>query len=151
MTPPDLRTVRLSGVPRSTLRDADIYISDVLRELQLIEVGLDQGIIVPNRLRQLALDLLPMLTWARDLVDRATVDGEDEATIADFTIEVPAGASDDVVRLIGLVAELQFFARQGSLFAEPGDEVLALLEWFASESIGQLGGEAPQPYDHRAD
>ena len=144
--PPELRPVRLTGVPLATLREADIYISDVLRELQLIRLGLDQGIAVPNRLRQLALDLLPMLTWARDLVMHGTLEGE-AAERADLTIQLPAGTADSVVRLIGLVAELQFFARQGSLFAEPGDDVLGLLEWFASESIGQLGGEKPQRFE----
>jgi hypothetical protein len=125
------------------LRDADIYISDVLRELQLIELGLDQGIVVPNRLRQLALDLLPMLRWARDLVAHAVIGAED-GPVADLQIQLRADAADSVVRLMGLVAELQFFARQGSLFVEPSEEVLGLLEWFVSESIGQLDGEAPQ-------
>ena len=141
--PPDLRPIRLLGVSLVTMREADIYISDVLRELQLIQLGLDQGIAVPNRLRQLALDLLPMLTWARDLVAHAVIDAED-GSVADLRIQLPADAADSVVRLMGLVAELQFFARQGSLFVEPSDEVLGMLEWFVSESIGQLDGEAPQ-------
>ena len=141
--PPDLRPIRLLGVSLVTMREADIYISDVLRELQLIQLGLDQGIAVPNRLRQLALDLLPMLTWARDLVAHAVIEAQDGA-VADLRIQLPADAGDSVVRLMGLIAELQFFARQGSLFVEPSDEVLGMLEWFVSESIGQLDGEAPQ-------
>ena len=144
--PPDLRPIRLLGVPIATMREADIYISDVLRELQLIQLGLDQGIAVPNRLRQLALDLLPMLTGARDLVAHAIIDAED-GSVADLRIQLEADASDSVVRLMGLVAELQYFARQGSLFVQPSEEVIGMLEWFVSESIGQLDGEAPQRHD----
>jgi len=128
------------------MREADIYISDVLRELQLIQLGLEQGIVVPNRLRQLALDLPPMLTWARDLVAHAVIDAEDGA-VADLRIQLREDASEAVVRLMGLVAELQYFARQGSLFVQPTDEVVGMLEWLVSESIGQLGGEAPQRHD----
>ena len=142
----DLRPIRLLGVPVATMREADIYISDVLRELQLIQLGLEQGIVVPNRLRQLALDLPPMLTWARDLVAHAVIDAEDGA-VADLRIQLREDASEAVVRLMGLVAELQYFARQGSLFVQPTDEVVGMLEWLVSESIGQLGGEAPQRHD----
>jgi len=128
------------------MREADIYISDVLRELQLIQLGLAQGIVVPNRLRQLALELPPMLTWARDLVAHAVIDAEDGA-VADLRIQLRADASNAVVRLMGLVAELQYFARQGSLFVQPSDEVVGMLEWLVSESIGQLDGEAPRRHD----
>ena len=148
--PPELRPVRLTGVPLATIRDADIYISDVLRELQLIKLGLAQGIVVPNRLRQLALDLLPMLTWARGPRRACHHRGRGSAPRRPHVR--PAGPARQTRSSGSSVwsPSCSSSPARAPSSSEPGDDVLGLLEWFASECIGQLAGEAaPAPRRHR--
>ena len=142
---PELLPVRLRGVPLATLSDVDIYISDVIRELQLIEVGRDQGIAAPDRISRLAADLLPLLRWARDLVVHAVIDGDDDSDVTDLTLQVPADSVAAVTRVSDLVVELGQLARQGALFTVPNPEVLRLVEWLATEGVNQLRGGPADP------
>lgn len=142
----ELAVIAIPEVPATAFLHHDEHVSDVVRELQLIQVGRDDGSTageLPPRLCELIPELLSAFSHARDSsrrqAEEARMRGDDT-----FTLEVtlPRASADTVATLGDLLEEVDDYARSGDLLTLPAsDEVVALRRWL----VAQVTARHPQP------
>ena len=146
----DRRTVRLNGVPVGIARAIAVYRNDMIRELQLIELGRQQGIEEPSQLYDLAEQLRADLVWLRDDLAGHTVWSDPAAAPServDMVIEATVDASARMLRAIERFEELNQLSRYGQLLTEEATPaMMQVIRWVGEELAGQLNeGRAPRP------
>ncbi len=143
------RDVRLLGLPVAEFLGLQVHFDDVVRELQLIEVGRSQGLTTSGALRALAVEVQHDISGDRRRIHEqalaAQASGDDTV---DVVIDLGPRAVADVGRLVGLVEEVDAQSRAGNLLTPPAPpRLLDLLRWLADEVAGQLrDGRPPRPY-----
>lgn len=147
--PSPRRDVVLRALPVADFLALQVHFDDMVRELQLIEVGRSQGLATSVALRELALEVHHDIAGDRGrLHEQALLARERGATRADVVIDLGPRAVTEVGRLVGLVEEMDAQSRAGHLLAAPAPPpLLALLRWLADEVDGQLRvGRDPRPF-----
>ena len=143
---PDLVAVHLLGMPVDVYRRASEHSDELIREFALIRG--DETDHVPARLLTLIDELnvrfAPFTQGQTEQLQEALARGDAEI---DLLYEVPAEASEGVVRLMTLLDEADAFCRNGDLLtlATP-PEALDLRRWFLEEFVFQIDGRPPRPW-----
>ena len=137
-----------------------VYRNDMIRELQLIELGQGMESVGPSDLDPVAKDLRADLEWLRDefsghfrlLNPDAPVDPTDDPdSLIDYVAELRPDAAIRIKRVVDRFDELNWFSSHGQLLtASATPVVMDLVRWLRDEAIGQLiEGRAPRPYASR--
>lgn len=146
---PVRRTVELQQIPIREFVVLQVYFDDMVRELQLIEVGRsDEG--AGQRLADLATFVQHEIAGARNLVHIHALAAEEEGeTHFDTGLELLPRSVEDAHRLIDVVEALDEQSRNGVLLTAPAAPVvLDLLRWVVDEIEGQLMyGRSPKPFE----
>lgn len=136
------RPVRLDGVPVGLARAATVHRNDMIRELQLIEVGRRQGIEEPSQLYDLAELLRADLEWLRDEIGARSIWSDPDAapgSLVDIVIETAPDSALRMRRVVERFEELNQLSRHGQLLAEEASaDAMQLIRWVADEMTGQL-------------
>jgi len=138
--------VRILGLPLDVYGRSSEHTDELLREFALIrEDNSDQ---VPARLLALIDELnlrFSAFTRAQTVaMQEALARGDKEI---DLLYQVPAEATEGVVRLAALLDEADDFCRAGDLLtlaARP--EGVAFRTWFLEEFLRQIDGKPPRPW-----
>jgi hypothetical protein len=146
--PPPRREVLLRAVPLEPLVELQLYFDDMVRELQLIEVGRGEAGIA-DRLHRLAVHTQHEIARARnDLHVQARAGLDAGEVVSDLVVDLRPSAVAASRALIPLVDGFDELSGSGSLLTSPcSAEARQLLEWIVDEIERQLvSGRAPQPY-----
>ena len=143
---PALVPVRILGVPLDVYSRSSEHTDELLREFALIRE--DDTDHVPARLLALIDELNIRFAeftqeQSRQMQD-ALAGGEAEL---DLLYEVPAEATEGIVRLLALLDEADEFCRAGDLLtlATPSEGV-AFRRWFLEEFLFQIEGRPPRTW-----
>ncbi|MBI2709614.1 MAG: hypothetical protein HYX34_07945 [Actinobacteria bacterium] len=144
-TPGGHRTVLLLGVPVSRFRSFDMHFDDLVRELQLIAVGNDQGLDTDARLRELARGLeTGIANQRRDLTDQLLAAESAGLEEVDVTLRVGPYAAYAVRALALFVRQTDEHARAGRLLLPPTTtDHRHLLAWVVDQVTSQTEDGAP--------
>ena len=147
----DTRTVRFLAVPAEQARAIVVYRNDMIRELQLIELGRAQGVEEPSQLYDLAELLRADLQWVRDNVAGDSVWSVEEGApsgCVDVVVQAAPEAAWHMYRVLERYEELNQLSRHGQLLTEAATpEMMRLARWVADEMERQLLHDAtPRPY-----
>ena len=146
---PERSWVHLIEVPVPLFIDLHVWLADVYRELQLVEVGAEDGLLIPPRLRELAVALHVDMARPRDFVveqlESAAEQGND---LTDVWLDLLPDAAHVMARMVVLCDEVAECSRSGLMLTGPPTPTMEhALRWMAREFIGQLEiGRPPQPY-----
>lgn len=140
------RHVHLVGVPVSLLIESNRHLTDLQREMQVID--LDRS--GPQELIELAgstRDIEAHIGYLREagLADakRAMARGE---SVVDVEFDVPDDAPQQLDLLGRLLAAARTkLARRHLLTLPAGEDIVAFRLWWRDEVLGQLAGKAPEP------
>ncbi|HVF74751.1 MAG TPA: hypothetical protein VM938_06855 [Acidimicrobiales bacterium] len=142
--------VRLVGIPAADFVRLHLHVDDLMRELEIIDVGHRAGVAsAPAELRDLMRRLLLHYAEAREAAwaqaEAATADGR--ATV-DMELELPVEAADAAVKLTTLFEHADELSRAGILLTMPTPpELQELRRWTTTEVCRQLQeGATPCPY-----
>lgn len=142
------RTIHFVGVPISDFVNLQVYFDDMVREMQLIAVGVDDGN-AAGRLADLAVYVQHDIAGNRNTLHAQALAAEATgATHVDLTLDLLPVSVTDARRLIGVVTALDAQSRSGQMLTAPASPlVLNVLEWLVEEVERQLGaGLPPRPY-----
>jgi len=142
------RTVRLIGVPIHQFVQLQIYFDDMVREMQLIAVGVgDKG--AAGRLADLAVYVQHDIAGHRNLIHAEALGAAAEGrTHVDVTLQLLPASVPDAHRLVEVAEALDAQSRSGLLLTAPASpEVIGVLRWIVSEVTDQIeAGRHPTPY-----
>jgi hypothetical protein len=140
----DTHSVVLEGLPVILFDTAVTYLADVLRECQLVQVGLHQGEVVAGELADLAEGLVPDLEELRDLFRAAdiTTDGE----LYRVALKMQASDASTLAHLQMQLVQLRFLGRRGGLLIRSDPEIIGFLAWVWDEAADQLNGRPGRRY-----
>jgi anti-sigma regulatory factor (Ser/Thr protein kinase) len=146
---PGAKTIRFLGVPVGDYLELQAHNDALLRELQLIRIGLRTGgpdaAPMPPRLAslidELEQDFRGRRDSQRDMVADAQARGE--ATV-DMEVNVSPAVLPAARAYVDLLEEADGFCRTGALLTPPpSDRVRRLRRWFVEEMAAQFDGAAP--------
>ncbi len=144
-------TVRYLGVPVKAYLDLQQYNDALVRELELIGIGLDtagaSSAVEPERLVRLVERFGAMFRESsdeyRDLVGAADARGE---TTVDIEVRAARSAVSAARAYVGLLEEAEDLCRSGVLLTPPPPaHVRSLRRWFVDQLVAQLDGAPPIP------
>ena len=148
MTDPHARVpIVLDRLPQAEFEVAVTYLTDVLRECQLLLVDRAQGTDRDPALSALADGLLPDLEEVGDAWDAATITDHGDGTVRIETV-LAVGQSGTLAHLQMQLIQLRLLGRTGGLLVQSDPEVSQLLTWIWEEISDQLHGRPARPY-HR--
>ncbi len=138
-------------LPDLTVEDAHAigrYLDDLVRECQLIEVGVGEGVATTVRVRNLADGVLAMAR-VRELQLQVVDAAERGADELDLVLAVTDAAADRVAKLRELLDDVAELQRQGMLLLEPLPPTRdRLLRWCFEQISRQVTiGATPAPFD----
>jgi hypothetical protein len=150
----------LSGVPLLEGQAVIMFRNDMIRELQLIELGQDLEGVGPSELDSVAKVLRDDLEWLRDEFagNFRAVDPDalvppitDPDLLVDYVADLHPDAAIRIKRVVGHVEDLNWFSSHGQLLTVGASPVVMdLVRWLRDEAIGQLvEGRAPRPFARR--
>ena len=143
---PDLRPVRLRGLPIPLLSRYQVWFEDLHRELRML-VLTDEG----NH--PLARELVDVITTT--LAERQHYSGIEQieaamaegCATADVDLEVPVASGTTMDRLRGLLERADQLCRdEETLTLPPDEDVVRVRAWYHGEFTRQLRGEPPRPW-----
>lgn len=154
--------VLLSGVPIIDGQAVVVFRNDMIRELQLIQLGQDIEGVGPSELDPIAGILRGDLEWLRDEFvghfrpvdpDAAVDPVTDPAAVTDYVVDLRPDAVNRIKRVVDHFEDLSWFSSHGQLLTVGASPiVMDLARWLRDEAIGQLiDGRAPHPFVRRAD
>jgi hypothetical protein len=140
--PHDVKHIVLEGVPAATLLRSQDHIDELVREFQIVAIGIHSGVHedVPKRIATVLEDVLERYAAIRN-VNRSIAMREIEAGRDTMTWEMerPAGAAADVRRALDILAEVDRLCREGELLTlECPADIRAFRDDVAAEVIRQL-------------
>jgi histidine kinase-like protein len=144
-------TVRYLGVPVKAFLDLQQYNDALVRELELIGIGLEgpgaSSAVEPERLVRLVERFGTMFRESsdeyRDLVAAADARGE---TTVDIEVRAARSAVSAARAYVGLLEEAENLCRSGVLLTPPlPAHVSSLRRWFVDQLVAQLDGAPPLP------
>lgn len=138
-------TVVLDQLPAVAFQAAVTYLSDVLRECQLVLVGRAQGTEPEPDLLAVAEGLVPDLEEIGDLFDAGRLTTDGEATMR-LDAEVQVGQVGLLAHLQMQLVQLRLISRRGNLMVRSDPQVTKLLAWIWDEAADQLHGRPARPY-----
>ena len=145
-----MRAVRLLNVPAVAFVRLHLHVNDLMRELEIIDVGYRAGVsAAPDELRDLMRRLLLHYAEAREAAwtqaEAAAADGRDAL---DMELTLPVAAADAAAELAELFDRADELSQAGALLTMPTPpELLRLRRWTVDELCRQLQqGAAPCPY-----
>lgn len=145
-----LRTVRLLDVPAATFIRLQLHIDDLLRELEIIDVGHDsEAVLVPTELGKVTRDLLEAYSSTRaDAWQQAEAAERAGRDTLDIEVSLPTEAAEAAEELACLFDRADELARDGVLLTLPTPApLMALRTWMREELLRQLrDGAEPTPY-----
>lgn len=151
MTVPDtaLHSVRLLNAPLLLWERSSQHTAELLREFNLLTIGLDHGgPAVPRRLLALVRDLQVRFAGSGEdqMVEREEALHEGRTSV-DLSYQVPGEAADGLEALLVQLDDADDFCRSGALItlAAPEDQ-RQFREWYLGEFIRQIRGEPPTPW-----
>lgn len=132
--------VHLLDVPVPLFLDVYVWLADVHRELQLVEVGAADGLVIPDRLRDLAIALHVDMARPRDFVAEQLESAASLGLeVTDVWLDLLPEAVADMARLVVLCDEVAECSRAGLMLTGPPTPAMEhALRWLARELIGQL-------------
>lgn len=144
------RTVRLSEVPAALFIRLQVHVDDLLRELEIIDLGHDSSaVVVPSEVRKVTRDLLDSCASSRsEAWQRAEAAERAGRERLDIELRLPPAAADAGEKLGELLELADELSRSGLLLTMPcPEELLALRRWMSEELSRQLrDGAEPTPY-----
>lgn len=148
-TAESLHPVRLAGVPTELFVTLQMHIDELLRELEIIEMGEAAGSSQAEpRLRRIMRELLDLYVEERQAVraqaEQATALGSPRV---DMEVALPEEAVAHGEELLRLFEQADELARQGLLLTVPATEDLAAFRrWILAEVSAQIRSKAaPTP------
>jgi len=150
MTGPDQlrQTVHLLDVPVRDFVQLQVYFDDMVREMQLIAVGVgDRG--AAARLADLAVYVQHDIAGHRNVLHAEVLAAQDRGLVTvDLSIDLLPSSVPDAERLVEVAEALDAQSRSGLLLTAPASPVvLDVLRWIVDEVDGQLIDQrAPRPY-----
>ncbi len=134
--------------------------NDMIRELQLIELGQNLDGVGPSDLDPVAKSLRDDLEWLRDefsghfqLIDQTAADDAVAASelVGNFVAELCDDAAVRIKNVVDRFEELNWFSSHGLLLTVGATPVvMELVRWLRDEAIGQLvEGRPPRPFVRR--
>lgn len=143
--PRQRRAVRLDGVPQDTFAAAVSYLSDVLRECQLVQVAHHQQRPLDPMLAELAGGLVPDLEAVREVFLDGTVSDDGGGTVClAVTLQVAQAAT--LAHLQMQLVQLRLLERRGGLLLRSDPAITQLLDWIWGEASDQLRNRPARPY-----
>lgn len=140
-----LSDVELAGLPAEMVDQGVTYLTDVLRECQLILIdNARRPLAARFDVVALAKVLVPDLEEVRDLFRSAVVTVTDGR--ADLTVALKPSIAATLVHLQMHLVQLRFVECEGGILVESDLEVTDLLRWIWNEISEQLHGRSPRPY-----
>lgn len=154
------RTVRLLGVPVGAGREVVSFCNDMIRELQLIELGRGQDGIAASPLDAVAVSLRIDLSWLRDDFGghlRSSEPGafgdaaSDPGRLVDFAGDLLPDAANRIERVVDQFEELNWFSSHGQLLTVGASPVVMdMVRWLREEVVHQLTSCRPaRPFPTR--
>ena len=146
---PERSWVHLIEVPVALFLELHVWLADVYRELQLVEVGAGEGLLIPPRLRELAVALHVDVARPRDFAaEQLESASEHGYELTDVWLDLLPEAVQVMARLVVLCDEVAECSRSGLMLTGPPTPSMEhALRWMAREFIGQLEiGRPPRPY-----
>lgn len=143
-----MKTVRIPGIPAAPFVRLQHYVTDLLRELELIDIGAASSPApVPEEVWAVTRDLLDRYAGTRaaawEQAEAAERAGCDTVTIE---IALPGDAEADVARLGHLLDRADDLSRAGVLLTpEPAPELVALRRRIVHEVLTALREAPPAP------
>jgi hypothetical protein len=152
--------VTLLGVPLGAGRAVATFCNDMIRELQLIELGQGLEDVAPSGLDPVAKALRTDLTWLRDDFGGHLVSSDPDAVrdpsadpdqVVDFTGDLLPEAAILIQRVVDQFEELNWFSSHGQLLTVGASPiVMDTVRWLRREVVGQLiDGRAATPFPAR--
>lgn len=149
--------VELLAIPVAAARAVMAYCNDMIREMQLIEVGRAMDDVAPSELDSVASGLRVDLEWLRDDFGghmRPTEEGffADPATDPERLVDVAGHLLPDaairIQRVVDQFEELNWFSSHGQLLTSSASPVVMnLVRWLRREVVGQLAeGRNARPF-----
>ena len=145
--------VHLLDVPVLLFVDVYVWLADVYRELQLVEVGAEDGLLIPPRLRELATALHVDMARPRDfVVEQLEAALAQDLPVTDVWLDLLPDAATDMARLVVLCDEVAECSKNGLMLTGPPTVAMErALRWLARELIGQLEiGRPPRAFPDTA-
>lgn len=140
--------VRLIGVPFVGGQAVVMFRNDMIRELQLIELGKSIEGVGPSGLDAVAAVLRADLEWLRDEFSghfrpadpsAALFALSEPGAVVDYIAELHPDAALRIKRVVDRVDELNWFSAHGQLLTIAASPiVMALVRWLRDEAYGQL-------------
>lgn len=148
----DVATIRLLRYPLRHYVRSRAHFDELLRELQLLDVGMQAGTThrdLPKRLADLVTEVTSRYKSRVDQLDalRDAALERGESSI-DLVYDVPVSAKADVERIGALLEECDQFCRNGEhllTLATPPD-LTEFRRWNLSEVTRQIDGAEPVPW-----
>ncbi len=139
-----------------------MFRNDMIRELQLIELGQSLDDVGPSGLDPVAKVLRSDLEWLRDefvghfrsVDEGVAVDGMASSdALTDFVADLRPDAAVRIKSVVDRFEELNWFSSHGLLLTlEASPVVMDLIRWLRDEAFGQLvEGRPPRPFVRAAD
>jgi hypothetical protein len=147
--PEDLVEVRVLGMPLAVYRTASAHHDELFREFALVLARpATAGHEVPAQLLGLIERLSERFsgfTATPEATLQAAIERGDE--MIDLTYEVPAAVADGARELTELLSRADDYCRHGDLLTvAPSAEAVRFRDWYLSEFVNQVNGEAPVPW-----
>lgn len=138
-----------------------MFRNDMIRELQLIELGQGLDDVGPSDLDPVAKILRDDLEWLRDEFsghfrfvdpDAAGDAAPDPDAVADFVADLCPDAAVRIKNVVDRFEELNWFSSHGLLLTVGASPVVMdLVRWLRDEAFGQLvEGRPPRPFVRRS-
>ena len=138
-----VETVRLEGVPTRVFLESQDHQHDLIRELQLIDIGGRFDIVDPDvsqRLARVIADILARYGEVRAVTRRQALEALERGETA-VTLDVPVrdGMTDALRTWLELLEEADRLALEGELLLVPArEEVRRLRRWYVDEIVSRL-------------
>ncbi|HEX2064786.1 MAG TPA: hypothetical protein VHE80_10240 [Acidimicrobiales bacterium] len=144
-----LHPVRLAGVPTDLFVTLQMHIDELLRELEIIEMGEAAGSsAIEPRLRHIMRDLLDLYVEERQAV---RAQAEQAAALGSQRVDMEVALPEEAVahgeELLRLFEQADELSRQGLLLTVPStDDLAAFRRWILAEVSAQIRTKAsPTP------
>lgn len=147
----EMTSVRLRGVPVRLRQESLQHFEELLREMQLVLQGMEQGSAraVPERLIELTAEVRSVYGAFTSRPGQELDDAFDrgERAVDEVVFTVPAAAVELAGHLTEALAEVDEYCRGGALLTLSTPEALvAYRSWFLGEFGRQAAGEEPLPW-----
>lgn len=141
----DAVDVTLVGLPADMVDHGITYLTDVLRECQLILIDSTRPS-AASRLDVVALAkaLVPDLEDVRDLFRAADITATGNR--ADVTVALKSSVAATMVHLQMHLVQLRFVECEGGILVASDPKVIELLRWMWDEISEQLHGRSPRSF-----